>query len=76
VGVVKSKPVQSIDELVRELPPELQQEVRDFAQFLLDRKVHPRQKKLRLTWAGALREFRDQYTSLELQKKALEWWGD
>lgn len=76
MGVVKSKPVQSIDELVRELPPELQQEVRDFAQFLLDRKVHPRQKKLRLTWAGALREFRDQYTSLELQKKALEWWGD
>jgi len=76
VSVVKSKPVQSIDELVRELPPELQQEVRDFAQFLLDRKVRPRQKKLRLTWAGALREFRDQYTSLELQKKALEWWGD
>ena len=76
MSVVKSKPVQSIDELVRELPPELQQEVRDFAQFLLDRKVRPRQKKLRLTWAGALREFRDQYTSLELQKKALEWWGD
>jgi hypothetical protein len=65
-----------IEELVKELPPELQQEVYDFAQFLLETKVRPKQKKLRMSWAGALREFRDQFTSLELQKKALEWWGD
>ncbi|MDZ7261883.1 MAG: DUF2281 domain-containing protein [candidate division KSB1 bacterium] len=68
--------MKAIEELVNELPPELRQEVRDFAQFLLDTKVRPKQKKLRLSWAGALREFRDQFTSLELQKKALEWWGD
>lgn len=66
----------TVEELIKQLPPELQQEVRDFAQFLLDTKVRPKQKKLRMTWAGALREFRDQFTSLELQKKALEWWGD
>lgn len=66
----------SLEEVIRQLPPALQQEVYDFAQFLLERKVQPKQKKLRLTWAGALREFRDQFTSLELQKKALEWWGD
>jgi hypothetical protein len=29
--------------------------------------------KLRQNWAGALREYREQYTSLDLQKKALEW---
>lgn len=67
---------QGLEELIRELPPELLQEVHDFAQFLLDTKVRRKQKKLRLNWAGALREFRDQFTSLELQKKALEWWGD
>lgn len=39
-------------------------------------KVRPKQKKLRMDWAGGLREFRDKYTSLELQKKALEWWED
>lgn len=33
-------------------------------------------KKLRQTWAGALRDYREQYSSLELQKKALEWRGD
>ncbi len=65
-----------IVEMVKELPPELQHEVLDFARFLLETKARPKQKKLRMTWAGALREFRDQFTSLELQKKALEWWGD
>ena len=66
----------SIEEVMKQLPPYLQQEVLDFAQYLLDTKVRRKQKKLRMTWAGALREFRAQYTSLELQKKALEWWGD
>jgi len=67
----------SLEELVKELPPDLQQEVQDFARYLLETKVRPRpSRKMRLTWAGGLREFRDQYTSLELQKKALEWWGD
>lgn len=33
-------------------------------------------KPLRQDWAGALREYRDQYTAVDLQKKALEWRGD
>ena len=68
--------MESIEELMEKLPPDLQQEVRDFARFLVEKKAKPKRKKLRLTWAGGLREFRDQYTSLELQKKSLEWWGD
>jgi len=68
--------MESIEELMEKLPPDLQQEVKDFARFLVEKKAKPRRKKLRLTWAGGLREFRDQYTSLELQKKSLEWWGD
>ena len=68
--------MESIEELMAQLPPDLQQEVKDFARFLVEKKAKPRRKKLRLTWAGGLREFRDQYTSLELQKKSLEWWGD
>ncbi|WP_048144197.1 DUF2281 domain-containing protein [Methanothrix harundinacea] len=68
--------MESIEELMAQLPPDLQQEVKDFARHLVEKKAKPRRKKLRLTWAGGLREFRDQYTSLELQKKSLEWWGD
>lgn len=68
--------MESIEELMEKLPPDLQKEVKDFAMFLVEKKAKPRRKKLRLTWAGGLREFRDQYTSQELQKKSLEWWGD
>ena len=68
--------MQTLKELVEQLPPDLQQEARDFVEFLLNTKVHRKQDKLRLTWAGALREYRDQFTSLELQKKVLEWWGN
>ncbi len=32
-----------------------------------------RKKKPKLDWIGGLKEYRDQYTALELQKKALDW---
>lgn len=65
-----------IEEMLRELPSELQQEVLDFVEFLIEKRARKSGRKLRQDWAGALREYRDQYTSLELQKRALEWRGD
>jgi len=67
---------QTIDELIKALPPELQREVEDFARFLIERRGQKRGEKLRQNWGRALRDYRDQYTLLELQKKALEWRGD
>lgn len=67
---------QDLKALIDQLPPELQQEVRDFVEFLLEKRKRKRGRKLRQDWAGALRGYRNQYTSLELQKKALEWRGD
>jgi hypothetical protein len=66
----------SIEQLIRELPPDLRQEVRDFAEFLVQKRQRKAGRKLRRDWAGALRDYRDQYTSLELQKMAMEWRGD
>lgn len=68
--------MKTLDELMQELPPELRQEVQDFARSLVEARVRPKNKRLQLKWAGALAEFRDRYNSLELQKKALAWWGD
>ena len=65
-----------LEELVKELPPYVQAEVRDFVEFLLAKRGRKPPRKLRQDWAGALSDYRHQYTSLELQKKALEWWGD
>lgn len=66
----------SIEEMIRELPEDLQQEIKDFIQFLIERREKKSTVKLRQDWAGALKEYRDQYTSMDLQKKALEWRGD
>ena len=65
-----------IEQKIKMLPPELQHEVEDFIEFLIEKRKAKRGKKLRQDWAGALRDFRDQYTSLELQKKSLDWRGD
>jgi hypothetical protein len=66
----------SLEELIREVPPEFRKEIREFVLLLLNKRTRQQGRKLRQDWAGSLREFRDQYTSLELQKKALEWRGD
>lgn len=66
----------ALEEIIRELPPDLRQQVEDFARFLLERRSarFPASRQLRLDWAGALQEYRDRFTSVELQHKALEWW--
>jgi len=68
-----TKPLQ---ELVQELPPDVRAEVRDFVEFLLTRRNRVAKRTLRQDWAGALRNYRQQYTSLELQRQALTWRGD
>ena len=68
--------MEDIEEIVKKLPPDLKREVEDFVNFLIEKKARKQGRKLRQDWAGALKEYRDKYTSLELQKKALEWRGD
>ena len=72
--------MQTLQELVGQLPLDLQQEVRDFVEFLLKKrgtKVKSHLKcKLKFHWRGALRDLGHQYTSVELQHKLREWWGD
>lgn len=66
----------TLENLVGELPAELKKEVHDFAQFLVAKRTGCKQQKLRLNWAGKLSEFQDKFSAIELQKKALEWWGE
>jgi hypothetical protein len=68
---------EQIEQAVRLLPPEIQDQVREFIESLLaDRKSPAEATKPKLDWRGALRDLREQYKSVELQHKALEWWGD
>ncbi|MBI5373886.1 MAG: DUF2281 domain-containing protein [Candidatus Schekmanbacteria bacterium] len=58
-----------LQQLIQELPPEMQKEVEDFAKFLLAKTTKQVRRKPSFSWAGALEDLKDQYTSVELQHK-------
>ena len=65
-----------LEEVIKELPPDLYQEVADFARFLIEKRGRKPKGRLKLDWRGALENMKDQYTSVELQHKILEWRGN
>ena len=68
--------IKPLDELLKELPADSQAEVRDFVESLIRKRQRQPNGHLRQNWAGALEDYRKQFTSLELQKKSLDWRGD
>ena len=65
--------MQTLKGLIEQLPPDLQQEVRDFAEFLLEKRRKRPKGKPKFDWAGALKDLRGQYTSVQLQHRIAEW---
>jgi len=65
--------MKSIDERIKNLPPALKKEVEKFVDVLLKKQRKKSRGKLRMDWAGALKDLRGKYTSVELQHKILEW---
>ena len=47
--------MQTLKDLIEQLPPELQEEVRTFVEFLLERKARRSKRKPKFDWAGHLR---------------------
>jgi len=68
--------MKTLEEMIHDLPPEAQRQVIDFTRELAGTtKISPK-RKLTQQWAGALKRYRDQYTSLDLQQRALGWRSD
>lgn len=68
--------MKSLDDKIRDLPPELQQEVESFIQSLAARMKTEETTRLRLDWKGALQELSSEYSSVDLQHKARDWWNE
>ena len=62
-----------LEELGKDLPPEIRKEVGDFIEFLLEKRLKKPRRKLKFDWADALKDLRDKYSSVELQHKISEW---
>jgi len=67
------KAMKQIEKMIKELPPELQQEIEDYVEFLIEKRRKKTQGKPKFDWIGALKDLRDQYTSVELQHKISDW---
>lgn len=65
--------IQSIEKKISELPPNAINELEVFIDSLLRKSKNKKAGKLTQNWAGGLKEWKEKFTSLELQKKALEW---
>lgn len=65
--------MKSIDERIKNLPPALKKEVEEFVDSLLKKQRKKSRGKLKMDWAGALKDLRGKYTSVELQHKISEW---
>ncbi len=65
--------MKSIEERIKELPLELQREVEGFVESLHAKQRRKRRGMPKFVWAGALKDLRDKYSSVELQHKISEW---
>ncbi len=70
---VMSDPIKTLEELVREVPSEYRDQLRDYVESLLARQGTRQPGKPQFAWAGALRDLRDRYTSVELQHQITRW---
>lgn len=64
-----------VEEKIRLLPPELQQEVIRYIDQLMEQSKKDSSHKFGFAWAGSLSHLKDRYTSVQLQHKALDWWN-
>ena len=62
----------SLKEKIDQLPPEYHQEVNDFIDFLLEKRLRGKVKRPSFKWAGAIKDLKDRYTSVELQHRISE----
>lgn len=62
---------ESLETKIKQLTPELVDELDNYLNYLLDKKKVDKKGKLTQNWAGGLKDV--DYSSVELQKKALDW---
>ncbi|MCY7408803.1 MAG: DUF2281 domain-containing protein [Chitinophagales bacterium] len=63
-----------IEKKIKELDSQSLNEVNNLLDSLLKKKAENKETYLQFDWAGGLKDLREKYTSIELQKKAMDWW--
>lgn len=61
----------NIETKISQLTPELIEELDNYLDYLINKKAPKRSRKLTQKWAGGLKG--ENYKSIDLQKKSLDW---
>lgn len=65
------KAIKNIESKISQLSPGLIEELNQFLDYLINKKNSQKSRKLNQDWAGGLKDVN--MSSIELQKKALDW---
>ena len=65
--------IRNIERKINNLPLFLMNDIELYIDFLSQKYSKIKVGKFKQSWAGALKEYSKEYTSIELQKKSLEW---
>ena len=63
--------IKNIESKINQLSPGLMEELDQYLDYLINKKVTRRSNRLKQNWAGGLKDIKA--TSVTLQKKALDW---
>ncbi|KOH44488.1 DUF2281 domain-containing protein [Sunxiuqinia dokdonensis] len=63
--------IKKIETKINQLTPDLIDELDHYLDYLINKRVAKKSRKLTQNWAGGLKG--ESYNSIELQKKALDW---
>lgn len=67
--------IEEINEMLHKLPSEALNEVAHYIEFISKKFPYKTEEQfIGLSWAGGLKDLKEKYTSLELQKESLNWW--
>jgi len=63
--------IKNIETKIKQLTPDLIEELDNYLDYLINKRAVKKSKKLSQDWAGGLKG--ENYNSVDLQKKALDW---
>ena len=65
------KAIKNIESKINQLTPSMIGELDRYLDYLINKRIDRKPKRLKQDWAGGLKDIK--MTSIELQKKALDW---
>jgi hypothetical protein len=66
--------VDAVEPVLKKMPPDVQRRVLKYIEALSARALRKRHGTMKFSWAGACADMNKEYTSVQLQKKILDWW--